>query len=62
MTYALVYLLVFFFAFGTIGNFGILARQRSQAMPFVFVILALPAVLPKRGAADASSKESSPKR
>ena len=39
MTYAVVYLLMFFFAFGTIGNFGILARQRSQAMPFVFVLL-----------------------
>jgi hypothetical protein len=45
VTYAVVYLLMFFFAFGTIGNFGILARQRSQAMPFVFVLLALyPAV------------------
>jgi hypothetical protein len=41
VTYALVYLLMFFFAFGTVGNFGILARQRSQAMPFVFVLLAL---------------------
>ena len=30
-----------FFAFGTISNFGILARQRSQALPFVFVLLAL---------------------
>ena len=39
VTYAVVYLLMFFFAFGTIGNFGILARQRSQAMPFVFVLL-----------------------
>ena len=41
VTYAVVYLLMFFFAFGTIGNFGILARQRSQAMPFFFVLLAL---------------------
>ena len=41
VTYAVVYLLMFFFAFGTISNFGILARQRSQAMPFVFVLLAL---------------------
>jgi hypothetical protein len=44
MTYAIVYLLIFFFAFGTMSNFGILARQRSQALPFVFVLLALPAV------------------
>jgi hypothetical protein len=41
-TYAVVYLLMFFFAFGTISNFGILARQRSQAMPFVFVLLSVP--------------------
>jgi hypothetical protein len=47
VTYALVYLLVFFFAFGVIANFGILTRQRSQAMPFVFVLLALPA-MPRR--------------
>ena len=40
MTYAIVYMLIFFFAFGTMGNFGILARQRSQVMPFVFVLLA----------------------
>jgi hypothetical protein len=41
VTYAIVYLLMFFFAFGTIANFGILARQRSQAMPFFFVLLCL---------------------
>ena len=40
----LVYLGVFFFAFGTRANVGILARQRSQAMPFVFVLLCLPPV------------------
>jgi hypothetical protein len=39
VAFAVVYVLVFFFAFGTIGNFGILARQRSQVMPFVFVLL-----------------------
>lgn len=45
VTYALVYLLMFFFAFGTMSNFGILARQRSQAIPFVFVLLSVyPAV------------------
>ena len=41
VTYAVVYLLIFFFAFGTMSNFGILSRQRSQAMPFVFVLLSL---------------------
>jgi hypothetical protein len=47
VTYALVYLGVFFFAFGTMANFGILARQRSQAMPFVFVLLCVPPVIAK---------------
>jgi hypothetical protein len=32
---------MFIFGFGTIGNFGILARQRSQVMPFLFVLLAV---------------------
>jgi hypothetical protein len=27
------------FVLGTINNFGILARQRSQLVPFVFVLL-----------------------
>jgi hypothetical protein len=44
---AAAYLLMFFFAFGTISNFGILARERSQAMPFVFVLLALTALPPR---------------
>ena len=41
--YALAYALMFFFAFATIANFGILARERSQVMPFMFVLLAIPA-------------------
>jgi hypothetical protein len=42
VTLAVVYALMFFFAFGTIANFGILARERSMLMPFLFVLLALP--------------------
>jgi hypothetical protein len=42
---ALVYLLMFIYAFATIGNFGILARERTQLEPFVFVLLAAPAPL-----------------
>jgi hypothetical protein len=34
--------LVFCYAFSVIGNFGILARQRAQLLPFLFVFLALP--------------------
>lgn len=48
---ACAYLLMFFFAFGSIANFGILARERSQMMPFVFVLLALPAATARSGPA-----------
>jgi hypothetical protein len=41
---AIAYMLMFVFAFGTIANFGILARERSQLMPFVFVLLCVPLV------------------
>jgi len=47
---ALVYILMFIFALGTVGNFGIVSRQRSQVMPFVFVLLSVPAVVPPRKA------------
>ncbi len=41
---ALAFVLMFIFAFGTIANFGILARERSQMMPYMFVLLSLTAV------------------
>jgi hypothetical protein len=41
VTLALAYTLMFIFAFGTIGNFGILARERSQLVPFLFVMLCI---------------------
>jgi len=44
IAYALIMILVFVFAFSAIGNFGILARQRTQVLPFVLVLLALPQV------------------
>ena len=44
ITFALAYLLMFVYAFSAISNFGILARQRVQVLPFVFVLLAVPAV------------------
>lgn len=43
-TMAIAYVLMFVFAFGTVANFGILARQRVQLLPFVFALLAAPAV------------------
>ena len=45
VTLALFYVLMFIFGFGTIANFGILARQRSQVMPFLFVLLSLTAAV-----------------
>jgi hypothetical protein len=42
VAFALTCVLVFGFAFSAIGNFGILARQRAQVLPFLFVLLALP--------------------
>ena len=52
------YTAMFIFGFSTIGNFGILARQRAQILPFYFVLLAAPLVLsaadrPSRAPADA---------
>jgi hypothetical protein len=41
VTFALAYVLMFIFGFGSIANFGILARQRSQIVVFFFVLLAV---------------------
>ena len=62
VTYAVVYLLMFFFAFGTISNFGILARQRSQALPFLFVLLALYPAIHKATSPDAERPKALPDR
>jgi hypothetical protein len=40
LTFVLAYILCFCFAFGAVGNFGILCRQRSQLWPFVVILLA----------------------
>jgi hypothetical protein len=42
MAFAIVYTFAFIFAFSSIVNFGILARQRSQLLPVLFVLLCLP--------------------
>ena len=39
---AIAYMGVFIFGFSSIANFGILARQRVQVLPFLFVLLAIP--------------------
>lgn len=42
LIFALTYLLAFVYAFSSIENFGILARQRAQLLPLAFAMLALP--------------------
>jgi hypothetical protein len=49
VTMALLYLAMFIFGFGTIGNFGILARQRSQVIPFMFVLLSVSSFYERSG-------------
>ena len=42
VAYALVYIAVFVYLFSVIANFGILTRQRSQVIPLVLALVALP--------------------
>jgi hypothetical protein len=48
VAFSLVFVLLFVWAFSSFGNFGILARQRTQMLPFLFVLLALPATQVRR--------------
>lgn len=41
VAWAFTYVAAFIFAFASIGNFGILARQRAQMLPVLFVLLTL---------------------
>jgi hypothetical protein len=43
---AVTFVILFVYAFAAIANFGILVRQRTQVLPFVFVPLALVAIAP----------------
>lgn len=43
LLFGFVYTLMFVVAFASIGNAGILARQRSQMLPLLFMALAVPA-------------------
>jgi hypothetical protein len=44
VVFAASYVAMFCFAFAAIGNFGILARQRAQVLPLLFVLLCVQAV------------------
>jgi hypothetical protein len=48
VTFVVVYGLLFIVAFSSIGNFGILARERCQLLPFFLVLLAVPGVRTRR--------------
>jgi apolipoprotein N-acyltransferase len=48
VTFCVVYAASFIWAFSGFGNFGILARQRVLMLPFFLVLLALPAIAPRR--------------
>lgn len=39
--FAITYILAFTYAFASIGNFGILSRQRAQLLPMLFVLVSL---------------------
>jgi hypothetical protein len=50
VAFALVFALLFIFAFSSISNFGNIARQRVQLFPFLLVLLCIP--FPPRGDAN----------
>jgi len=52
VAFAAVYVLLWTLAFGVIANFGILARQRTQMLPFYFVLLAVPAAATRHRSRD----------
>ena len=42
VAFVTAYTLMFVFAFSSVGNFGIITRQRTQVFPMVLVLVALP--------------------
>ena len=44
LLFAIVYSVIFTFAWSAFANFGALVRQRVQVWPFVLLLLSLPAV------------------
>lgn len=58
LIFALVYTLLFIWAFSRFGNFGIIARQRVLVMPFVLILAAFPPVAaPRKGGRRAVRRE-----
>jgi hypothetical protein len=48
VTFVTVYCVLFVVAFASIANFGIIARERTQLLPFFLVLLAVPGVATRR--------------
>jgi hypothetical protein len=49
---ALIYTLLFVYAFASVGNFGNIARQRVQLFPMALVLICVPARTWRKGAED----------
>jgi hypothetical protein len=62
VTFVVVYGLLFIVAFSSIGNFGILARERCQLLPFFLVLLAVPGVRTRRARTPAPAAATQPVR
>lgn len=63
VAYAAAFTFMFVYVFAFISNFGILARQRTQLLPFLFVLIALPTALEQRShraRKDAEGPETAP--
>lgn len=56
---SLAYVLLWILAFGVIANFGILARQRTQMLPFYFALVSVAAVVAKPERAPAVAEPTS---
>jgi hypothetical protein len=57
VAFILVYSTLFVVAFSSISNFGILARERTQLLPFFLVLLAVPATRARPAATPAPTRD-----
>jgi hypothetical protein len=53
---SVAFVLIFFFVFAAISNFGILARERTMMLPFAFVLLSVAAFATARNTGSAARK------
>ena len=56
VVFSLVYSVLFIVAYSSYANFGLLARQRVQLYPFFLILLSIPPVTRRRGAAVSSTR------